>query len=88
MIEDAEIVRLFYERSEQAIGELDRKYEKLFHSLAYHILNNRQDAEECVNEAYLSVWNTIPPAQPDPLRKFSKKQSIPLLEELEQLAIK
>lgn len=52
MIEDAEIVRLFYERSEQAIGELDRKYEKLFHSLAYHILNNRQDAEECVNEAY------------------------------------
>ena len=63
MIEDAAIVRLFYERSEQAIGELDGKYGKLFHSLAYHILNNRQDAEECVNEAYLGAWNTIPPRQ-------------------------
>ena len=67
---DENIIQLFFERSEQAIGELDKKYGRVCHSVAYNILNNRQDAEECVNDAYLGTWNAIPPERPNPLLAF------------------
>ncbi len=67
---DEEIIELFFERSEQAIKELDGKYGKVFHSLSNKILNDHQDAEECVNDAYLATWNAIPPARPTPLLAF------------------
>ncbi len=67
---DEKIIQLFFERSEQAIGELDKKYGRVCHSVAYNILNNRQDAEECVNDAYLGTWNAIPPERPNPLLAF------------------
>ncbi len=69
-MEDNAIIELFFARSEQAIRELDDKYGRVCHSLSYHILNNRQDAEECVNDAYLGAWNAIPPARPNPLPAF------------------
>lgn len=61
-MEDAQIIELFFARSEDAISELDKKYGKLCHKLADNILASAQDAEECVNDAYLSTWNAIPPA--------------------------
>ena len=67
---DEKIIELFFERSEQAIEELGKKYGKVCHSISYNILNERQDAEECVNDAYLGVWNAIPPARPNPLLAF------------------
>ena len=67
---DEQIIGLFFERSEQAITELDKKYGRVCHSVSYNILHNRQDAEECVNDAYLGVWNAIPPAKPNPLLAF------------------
>ena len=67
---DQKIIELFFERSEQAIGELDKKYGRICHKVSYNILNNQQDAEECVNDAYLGAWNAIPPAKPDPLLAF------------------
>ena len=67
---DEKIIELFWDRSEDAIKELDAKYGKLCHSLSYGILNDREDAEECVNDAYLGAWNTIPPARPDPLQAY------------------
>lgn len=67
---DERIIELFFERSEQAIKELDDKYGQVFHSLSLKFLNNRQDAEECVNDAYLGTWNAIPPAKPNPLLAF------------------
>ena len=70
MIDDERIVELFFERSEQAIQELDIKYGKVCHKLSYNIVNNRQDAEECVNDAYLGAWNAIPPARPNPLQAY------------------
>lgn len=70
MIEDEKIIEMFMERSEQGIRELDMKYGKIFHNLSYNIVNNRQDAEECVNDAYLGAWNTIPPEQPNPLLPY------------------
>ena len=66
-MEDEKIIDLFFARSEQAIGELDRKYGKACRSLAYRIAGSSEDAEECVNDAYLGLWNTIPPARPAPL---------------------
>ena len=69
-MDDEAIIELFFARSEQAIRELDEKYGKVCHSLAYNILHSRQDAEECVNDAYLGTWNAIPPARPNPFLVF------------------
>lgn len=69
-MDDNAIIELFFARSEQAILELDSQYGKTFHKLSYNILNNRQDAEECVNDAYLGAWNAIPPTRPSPLLAF------------------
>jgi len=69
-MEDSEIIRLFFERSEQAIGELDKKYGAAATKTAANILHDRLDAEECVNDTYLGVWNSIPPQQPNPLVSY------------------
>ena len=69
-MEDSQIIALFYERSEQAIEELDRKYGAAVKKTAARILCDRLDAEECVNDAYLGVWNTIPPQRPQALASY------------------
>lgn len=68
MIQDDAIIEMFFERSEDAIRELDTKYGKACFKLSYNIVNNRQDAEECVNDSYLGVWNAIP--RPDQTRYY------------------
>ena len=73
MIDDEKIIELFFERSDQGIQELDNKYGKICHNLSYNILNSRQDAEECVNDAYLGAWNAIPPTKPNPLLSYIVK---------------
>lgn len=70
MVDDEKIIELFFERSEQAIRELDMKYGEFVHNLSYNIVNDKQDAEECVNDAYLGAWNTIPPTKPSFLRAY------------------
>ena len=72
-VEDEGIIALFFARSEEAIAALDRKYGGRCRTLSYHILGSREDAEECVNDAYLGVWNTVPPARPDPLLTYLLK---------------
>lgn len=69
-MEDHEIIALFYARSEQAIIQLQNKYGRRCLQVAGNILNNQLDAEECVNDAYLAAWNTIPPQKPDPLLTY------------------
>lgn len=69
-LEDSKIVSLFFERSEQAIDELDKKYGSAVRKTVTNILCDRLDAEECVNDAYLGCWNSIPPHRPDPLVSF------------------
>lgn len=73
MIDDEKIIELFFKRDQQAIRELDIKYGKICHNLSYNIVNNRQDAEECVNDAYLGAWNAIPPVRPNPLLSYIVK---------------
>ena len=70
MLEDEKIIDLFFERSEQAITELDLKYGKFCRKLSRNILNDSRDTEECMNDAYLAVWNTIPPERPAPLLTY------------------
>lgn len=67
---DNEIIDLFYERSEQAIEELSKKYGSVCRKVARNILNNEFDAEECVNDSFLAAWNTIPPQNPNPLLTY------------------
>lgn len=69
-MDDQLIIKKFQERSEDAIQELSDKYGKLCYALANRILHNEQDAEECVNDALLAAWDTIPPANPDPLSTY------------------
>ncbi len=69
-LDDRKIIELFFERSEQAIIELSNKYGSACSKVAFHILNNKQDTEECVNDAYLGTWNTIPPQNPNPLSSY------------------
>ena len=69
-MDDSRIIELFFERSEQAIDELSQKYGRVFSKLAFGILNNEYDVEECLDDAYLAVWNTIPPQNPERLLSF------------------
>ena len=69
-MDDEQIIELFFARSELAIRELDTKHGKACYKLSYNILNNAQDAEECVNDSYLSTWNAIPPQRPRSLLAF------------------
>lgn len=69
-MDDSTIIDLFFERSEKAIFELANKYGKIFMSLSLNIVNDYHDAEECVNDSYLGVWNSIPPNKPNPLLSY------------------
>ena len=69
-MEDSGIIDLFFERSEQAIAELERKYGAAVRKTASNVLGSMQDVEECASDAYLAVWNSIPPKRPDPLISY------------------
>ena len=69
-MEDSKIISLFFERSEQAVEELKRKYGAVISKTAANILRDQQDVEECVNDTYLRAWNSIPPQKPDPLVSY------------------
>lgn len=69
-MEDKAIIELFFARAERAIEVLAEKYGRLCRSIAYHILSSWQDAEECENDTYLRVWNTVPPTRPNSLQAY------------------
>lgn len=64
IMDDSKIIELFFSRSEDAIIHCKTKYEKYCHSIAYNILHNQEDSDECLNDTWLSAWDTIPPAKP------------------------
>ncbi|MCD7842225.1 MAG: sigma-70 family RNA polymerase sigma factor, partial [Lachnospiraceae bacterium] len=63
----------YWDRNERAIQETDRKYGSYCHTIAYNILENKEDSEECVNDTWLRAWNTMPPQRPNYLRLFLGK---------------
>lgn len=72
-MEDSQIVSLYWERNEQALAETAAKYGRYCFSIAYNILSSREDADESVNDTYMSAWEQIPPHQPSVLSAFLGK---------------
>ena len=72
-MEDSRIIALYFERDESALAETQQKYRHYLHRIAHNVLHNEQDAQECVNDAYLRAWNAIPPHRPARLSTFLGK---------------
>ena len=64
VIADEQIIELYWQREENAIQETDKKYGQFLFRIAYNILHDRLDCEECQNDTYLGLWNAIPPTRP------------------------
>ncbi len=69
-MEDQQIIDLYLARDERAIAETDKKYGAFCMSISLDILKDPQDAEECLNDTWLNVWNHIPPDIPHRLRTY------------------
>ena len=67
---DAQIIELYWQRDEAAIVETDRKYGRMLLGIAYNLLHDRLDCEECKNDVYIRVWNAIPPTRPTAFSAF------------------
>lgn len=64
VVADEQIIEMYWQRNELAIQETDKKYGQFLFRIAYNILHDRLDCEECQNDAYLDTWNAIPPTRP------------------------
>ena len=69
-LSDEKIIELYWSRNEKAIEETDLKYKKYLFSIAYNIVHDQLDCEECLNDTYLGTWNAIPPQKPRVLKAF------------------
>ena len=69
-MDDEKIVELYWERDEKAIEETDFKYKNYLFSIAYNVVHDRLDCEECLNDTYLGAWNAMPPSKPNVLKAF------------------
>ena len=69
-MKDEKIIELFFARDEQAVVEVEKKYGPLCHYIALSILTSREDAEECVSDVFLALWNAVPPENPRDLRAY------------------
>ncbi len=64
---DTHLIDLLFARSESAISALAMQFGTRLRATAINILGSARDAEECVNDTYLAIWNAIPPERPNPL---------------------
>lgn len=69
-LSDEALIDLYWQRDESAISETDRKYRNYLLSLAYPIVSDKLDCEECLSDTYLGTWNAIPPARPRIFKAF------------------
>ena len=72
-MQDREIVELFLGRDESAIEHAKSKYDRYLHKIAFNILGDREDCEECLSDVYLGAWNSIPPHEPNVLQTYLAK---------------
>ena len=72
-LDDAEIIELYFARSERAIAETDLKYRRYLLAIAKNILSERDACEECLGDTYFKTWNAIPPTRPRIFRAFLAK---------------
>ena len=69
-MEDERIIDLYWQRSQDAIAQTDKKYGGLCRRISFNILSSVEDREECVSDTYLAVWNSLPPQHPSRLQTF------------------
>ncbi len=69
-MEDKHIVELFWSRDERAIRETDSRYGRYLWTIAFHVLADREDSDECVNDTYYKAWEAMPPHRPSLLSPF------------------
>ena len=72
-MEDTAIIRLYMDRSEATIRETQQKYTNFCFGIAWNVLHDKEDSEECVNDTWLATWNAIPPKKPEILSAFLGK---------------
>ena len=72
-MDDVKILELYFARDEQAIGETKNKYGRLLVSIAFNILGNYVESQECENDTYLKAWNAIPPTKPNSFCAYLSK---------------
>lgn len=70
IITDDDIIALLFARREDGLEQVAKRYGRDCHRIARNVLGSEQDAEECVNDTYMKVWDSIPPARPKSLRSF------------------
>ena len=64
VLDDEQIIELYWSRDESAILHTDKKYRRFLYTIAYNLVHDRYDSEECLDDTYLAVWNRIPPDRP------------------------
>lgn len=69
-MEDRQILAMLWARDEEALDELAMQFGHRLQRLAKNILPNDRDVQECVNDTYLALWNSIPPQHPQPLAPY------------------
>ncbi|MFI3116137.1 MAG: sigma-70 family RNA polymerase sigma factor [Clostridia bacterium] len=69
-LSENELLELFLTRNASSIEQTLEKYSKYLYSISYKILKNHQDVEECINDAVLKAWNTIPPKNPKSIKAY------------------
>lgn len=72
-MDDKKIVELYLERNEEAISTTSQKYGRYCEAIAYNIIGNHEETEQCINDTLLEVWNSIPPNKPNNLRVYIGK---------------
>ena len=72
-MEDTVIINLYFDRSEKAIQATEEKYSRYCFSIAWNVLYDKEDSDECVNDTWLATWNSIPPRKPAILSAFLGK---------------
>ena len=69
-VDDKELIKLYFDRNELAVTETQRKFGGYLYTIAHNILGSVQDAEECVNDVLMRLWDHIPPANPETVYVF------------------
>ena len=72
-MQEETLLELYFSRSETALEQTKQQYGTYCYAIAYRILAQPQDAEECENETYWKAWQAIPPNRPHSLKAFLGK---------------
>ena len=70
LLSDEEILDLYFDRNGEAIAETERKYGSYIRAVAGNFVSDKEDVKECENDAYLGIWNTVPPKRPQSLKSY------------------